>query len=575
MPPKETKLEKISSQDSSLTVRIESLYNLSKKREKIRLTDPEFAEKIKETKTLAEKLTSNFRENYKTVREAINIINDNIMERLEAGEQKSELAIIYGKVCNAFTYCNPRMRIIDQERYRDNFKQAVRDYLDFVQRNNISDQSKEDKPMKKFRYQLSGMNVVDMRKVLERSQRQLERKALVDAGEAVEIRFSENSSEKRFLVLFTGGTIGSVRLPDGAIVQPSEAAKRGFVAKDAKSLLLDEYNKSHGDPNITFDSHTIMETLSEDMTPEKLVMMVKESNKIFGNINLEEYDGVIYTHGSDTLGHTANFMALLYADIKVPMFFVSSNYVVTDARANGVKGFKAAVDFMSNVKRPGIFVTENSRFENGIDDVDVIYASRVTQCQPITDNYRSTSIGKEGEKSMRPLGVIGNDKVTFLDTKLYEKLQEKREGDRPNLAGDLEALDARVLWIQPHSGLNYDVYGDLKNVDVILHEAYHGGTACTDGERTNLLKFAEKCKENGKDLYFGPIYGDAGRDVYGSTDKLHRAGVSTIMNVSREMAFEKLRLAYSLFKDDEGKRNEIIYKDINHEFVLPDTKLER
>ena len=49
---------------------------------------------------------------------------------------------------------------------------------------------------------------------------------------------------KKIMVLFTGGTIGSVKIqtPNGKVImQPSEARERGYEAKDSTSLLLDEY----------------------------------------------------------------------------------------------------------------------------------------------------------------------------------------------------------------------------------------------------------------------------------------------------------------------------------------------
>jgi L-asparaginase len=376
--------------------------------------------------------------------------------------------------------------------------------------------------------------------------------------------------KKNILVLFTGGTIGSVRLPDGRLVQPSEAKECGFEAGDAKSLLLDEYQKRYNNPNIKFDTKILMETLSENMTIKKredLTQQLKE-------IDFKKYDGIVLTHGSDTLGHTANYLSVILAGIKVPMILVSSNYVVTDKRANGIENLKGAVDFISNVKLPGVYVTDNSTTNKG--KTKVIYASRATQCKPITDNYGSTSIGEEGEKHMRPLGVIEDGKFEVLDKKLFKKLKERSQVERNNLLNRIEALNSRILVIHPYSGLNYDFF-NLDKVDAILHTTYHSGTACTDDDSAseNLLLFAEKCKEKGVDLYLGPIYGDEGRDVYSSTDKFDNSGGSTIMNVSFENALSKLSIAHALFPDDKEKREKFIYQNVNEELVKPASKLKR
>jgi L-asparaginase/Glu-tRNA(Gln) amidotransferase subunit D len=417
--------------------------------------------------------------------------------------------------------------------------------------------------------------ILDLNRQLTQAQKYKEaiEKTILDLNRQLK-EINENRTrgeilKKNILVLFTGGTIGSVRLPDGRIVQPSEAKECGFETGDAKSLLLDEYQKRYSDTNIKFDTKILMETLSENMTIKKREDLTKQLKEI----DFEKYDGIVLTHGSDTLGHTANYLSIILDGIKVPMILVSSNYVVTDERANGIENLKGAVDFISNVKLPGVYVTDNS-INKG--KTKVIYASRATQCKPITDNYGSTSIGEEGEKHMRPLGFIENGKFEVLDEKLFQKVKERSRVERKNLLDSIESLNSRVLVIHPYSGLNYDFF-NLDKVDAILHTTYHSGTACTDddSESENLLKFAEKCKEKGVDLYLGPIYGDEGRDVYSSTDKFDNSGGSTIMNVSFENALSKLSIAYTLFPDNKEERDKFIYKNINEELVKPASKLQR
>jgi hypothetical protein len=128
--------------------------------------------------------------------------------------------------------------------------------------------------------------------------------------------------------------------------------------------------------------------------------------------------------------------------------------------------------------------------------------------------------------------------------------------------------------IKPWLGVDYNTV-NLDNVDAVLHLTYHSGTARTAGsDHENLLAFAKKCKELGKDLYL-LMYGEAERDVYGSTAKYDASGGLTIMNLSKEAARMKLLIAYSLYPNDEEKRNNFIYEPINEEFIGPDTRLER
>jgi L-asparaginase len=465
----------------------------------------------------------------------------------------------------------------------ERLNQYLKDKQDLAENSDVIEKIRQ-KPERQLNRTLEG--IITAEKTIKDLKRQL--KALQDKSAAFpkntegtqtkeqksvqevnESRTREENLKKNILVLFTGGTIGSVRLPNGKIVQPSEAKDYGFEAEDAESLLLGKYKKRYIDKNINFETKNIMETLSENMTIKKREDLTKKLKEI----DFEKYDGIVLTHGSDTLGHTANYLSMILDRIKVPMILVSSNYVVTDERANGIENLKGAVDFISNVKLPGVYVTDNS---NSKEKAKVIYASRVTQCKPITDNYGSVSIGEKGEKNMRPLGVIEEGKFKVLDNKLFKKLEKRRQTEGNNLLDKIESLDSRILCIHPYPGLNYDFF-NLDNVDAVLHGTYHSGTACTDGdsESENLLAFAKKCQEKGVDLYLCPIYGAAGRDVYSSTDKFYNSGGSTIMNLSPENALTKLSLAYSLYKDNKEERDKFIFTNINEEFVRPASKLER
>jgi L-asparaginase len=298
--------------------------------------------------------------------------------------------------------------------------------------------------------------------------------------------------------------------------------------------------------------------------------MVEEFTKKLKEIKFENHDGIVLTHGSDTLGDTANYLAMTLPGIKVPMILVSSHFPITDARANGVKNLKGALDFISHVKLPGVYVTYHSKGET-----KVIYGSRVLQCDNITDEFMSISADKKGEKTICPLGVIKeNGKFEVLDPKLFENLDKRRQVERPNLLDGIESLDARIEVIRPWLGVDYDTV-NLARSDAVLHQSYHSGTARTSGRsHENLLAFAKRCQDNRVDLYLH-MYGEAGRDVYSSTAKYCDSGGLTLMNLSEVAARMKLLIAYSRYRHDKEKRENFIFQPVNEEFIGPDTRLER
>ena len=53
-------------------------------------------------------------------------------------------------------------------------------------------------------------------------------------------------------------------------------------------------------------------------------------------IESEKYDGIIITHGTDTLQYTSAMLGYMFDDVSIPIVLVSSNYVLEDKRANGL-----------------------------------------------------------------------------------------------------------------------------------------------------------------------------------------------------------------------------------------------
>jgi len=109
----------------------------------------------------------------------------------------------------------------------------------------------------------------------------------------------------------------------------------------------------------------------------------------------------------------------------------------------------------------------------------------------------------------------------------------------------------RILVIKPYPGLDYSRF-NLDNVDAVLHDLYHSGTACASvqwGENYSLIKFIKRCKEQGIAVYLAPAIKSA--DTYQSTQILIAQGAKVIWNMSIEAAYVKLLLAYGNFADQQ------------------------
>ena len=111
----------------------------------------------------------------------------------------------------------------------------------------------------------------------------------------------------KILVIFTGGTIGS-KLTDG------------FISPDrgAPYALLEKFKY----PGIGFDTVSPYTILSENLSVKELNILLDTVRK---SLHMG-YDGIIITHGTDTLQYSAAAVLECVKNTAVPIVFVSSNY---------------------------------------------------------------------------------------------------------------------------------------------------------------------------------------------------------------------------------------------------------
>lgn len=95
----------------------------------------------------------------------------------------------------------------------------------------------------------------------------------------------------KILVVFTGGTIGSTE-------------NEGYISPDSeKSYRLINMFKDRAEgkyPDIDFEIQSPYQMLSENNTCENL----RKLASFFLSVDYNQYDGIIVTHGTDTLQYT-------------------------------------------------------------------------------------------------------------------------------------------------------------------------------------------------------------------------------------------------------------------------------
>jgi len=317
------------------------------------------------------------------------------------------------------------------------------------------------------------------------------------------------------LVVFTGGTIGSTAL-NGTI---NTNKKQGFK-------LLELFKNNYPDtPQFHFKTIQPIQLLSENLFPsiwEKLIRAIEAEN-------IEQYDGIIVTHGTDTLAFTAAALGLYFNQINIPLLLVSSDYPLDNPQANGLINFNCALQFILQKKEKGVFVPYKNQNEQAL----VHIATRLSSCLPLSGDFMSV-------QSKAYLQFQNN---SFQLLNLFRSPDTKPAALSPYFS-------KKILLIKPYPGLDYSHF-QLDQVDGIIHDLYHSGTACATldwGKDYSLSAFIEKCNRHNIGFYMAPAVKTA--EVYDSTRALQNQGAKMIWGMSLESAYVKLLLGYGNFNED-------------------------
>ena len=332
----------------------------------------------------------------------------------------------------------------------------------------------------------------------------------------------QHHTMKNILVLFTGGTIGSTAT--GGTIDISGGTPFKLLQ------LFQQQTPKH--QNINFTTRQPLQILSENLAPPawKILIAALEAEHI------DQYDGVIITHGTDTLAYTASALSFYFNNLNVPILLVSSDYPLDDPRANGLSNFSCAIEFILQKIKSGVFVP----YRNQQQKKTLVHnAARLTCSLQLTGDFYS---------------VQGNSFAQF-ENKRFSGLPVATSPDATINTSTTPTIAARfcsrILMIKPYPGLDYSHF-NLELVDVVLHDLYHSSTACTSiqwGENHSLLSFINRCNDKKIPVYLAPATQTT--DAYQSTRALLDLGAEMIWNMSIESAYIKLMLAYGNFNNKQ------------------------
>lgn len=305
----------------------------------------------------------------------------------------------------------------------------------------------------------------------------------------------------KILVVFTGGTIGS-------------KINNNWIETDKKAsyLLIENYLKH--DNSINFDVITPYTILSENLSANSLNLLMQT---IKNHVSLG-YDGIIVTHGTDTIQYTASVLNYSLNKINVPVVLVSSNYTLTDSRSNGFINFEAAVSLIKDHIHAGIFTC----YSNNNKDVFIFKGSNLLLHNEMSDSLNVASSNYYAKYISGSICKSNN----YIESKL-------------NLPSEFTLVsNPKILVINSYPEDDFEY--SLLNRKAIIFKPYHSGTLNTNNDK--LKEFCKKAKENKIPLF---LVNAADLESYESTKEYNNLGIISLPSATFVDVYVRIWIAIS------------------------------
>ena len=335
-------------------------------------------------------------------------------------------------------------------------------------------------------------------------------------------------------IITTGGTIASrVDYSTGAVkpVKDLEFLASSIPGITGRfTLKLSEYG----------------EILSENMKPENWISLARATRD-----SMKKSDGIIITHGTDTMSYTSSALAFMFEEQTSPVIFVGSQRSSDRPSSDAFLNFRGALEFSStDLGEVGIAMHDKTS-DTGI----ALHRSVRSRKMHTSRRDAFRTIGS------RPLGLSGPEGTVLRQD--YRKISDKiAYSDR---------IDSRVALIYFSPTLAPE---DFENIVSGRHAAVIMGTGLGHVS-TDLVDSIRKSVGEGLKVMMTSqcINGSVNMNVYSTGRILREAGVIPMGSLIPEVAYVKAMYVLANYPSEEFEkrmqenlRGEILERETSSHF---------
>lgn len=346
---------------------------------------------------------------------------------------------------------------------------------------------------------------------------------------------SQISNLPKIALISTGGTIASkIDYRTGGVTSV-------LSAKDLYTSIPELSLYASIDTEILFNEY------SENIGPIQWHLI---SSKIIEKINSGNYDGIIISHGTDTMGYTAAALSFALQDLPIPVILVgaqrSSDRPSSDASSNLI----ASVIFATQLDYSGVFVA----MHGSISDKEIY-------CHIGTRVRKNHTSKRDAFKSIdiSPIAIVQDDLVIRQKIPSHIILHKKKNRNKINKKFNIISktkFDDRVFLLKYYPGFNPILIENVQKLGykVIIIE----GTGLGHINK-NCFSYLKEAIASGMLVFMTSqcIWGRTNLNVYDTGRDLQKIGIIPLSNMLCETAMVKAMWLLANYNDLDYIRNKM------------------